>query len=108
MILPSVFKSTLTSRAALYNVAGRRSTNRGNRSGKAGVNSRGVLYIKDADEDMDALTPTWDSGSPGPSVEMHTPTYNVSVTGGGPKKGGLSDLGGIQTTTVVTQRVDSL
>lgn len=112
MALPRVFKSTLTSRANLYKAEEGRSS-RGNKSSKSGVlsqyNAGGVMYLKDDDEDMDALSPSWASASPGASVEMQTPTYNVSVTGGH-GKGGVpaGELGGIQTTTVVTQRVDSL
>lgn len=68
--------------------------------------------MKEFDDDMDALRAddsftTSGSGSPGRDIEMQRPSYNVSVTGGRGQSGNAY-MGGIQTTTVVTQRVDSL
>lgn len=92
------------------------STSKGTKSGKTGhsfpFNSSGGVYVKEFDDDMDALRAddgftTSGSGSPGRDIEMQRPSYNVSVTGGRGSSG-IAYMGGIQTTTVVTQRVDSL
>lgn len=67
----------------------------------------GSMYLKEVDDDMDALNHSWRMGSEGRDIEMRPPGYNVSVTAGA-RDGGLTDHGGIQTITVLTQRVDSL
>lgn len=86
----------------------------------------GGIFIKDIDGDLNALRTTGSRGSHESGDDgMELPTmYNVTVTGG--KKGRAEELeherkqaeafhhithssaGGIQTTTIVTQRVDSL
>lgn len=115
MALPRFFKSTLTSRANQYKQYGA-STSKGTKYTKSGhastYNVGGVMYIKEIDDDMDALRADYNfasrgSGSPGRDIEMQRPSYNVKVTGGRGRSE-TADLGGIQTTTVVTQRVDSL
>lgn len=94
------------------------SASKGTKSAKTGhsfpFNASGGVYVKEIDDDMDALRAddsftTSGSGSPGRDIEMQRPSYNVSVTGGrGQSESNAAYLGGIQTTTVVTQRVDSL
>lgn len=115
MALPRFFKSSFSSRANQYKQYGM-STSKANKSAKAGLSSPysvgGVIFVKQIDDDMDALRADdsfISSGdrSPGRDIEMQRPTYNVSVTGGRGRSG-IADLGGIQTTTVVTQRVDSV
>lgn len=109
MVLPRLFKSTITSQANRYHeysMSGRKS-----KSGTKTLPS-GAMYVKNVDDDMAALRTDGSFGSANGDVEM--PTYQVSVTGGSPKPksvfSGAMQQGpsGIQTTTVVTQRYDSL
>lgn len=81
--------------------------------GGGGGGGGAVVYVKDVDGDMTALRGAEDGGfgSAGGDIEM--PAYQVSVTGGSPRAGSWLDdavkkPNGIHTTTVVTQRVDSL
>lgn len=118
MALPRLFRSTLTSRTNQYKQYGGTTTSKGTKSAKTGhsfpFNSSGGVYVKEIDDDMDALRAedsftSRGSASPGRDIEMQRPSYNVSVTGGrAGGRSGLSNGAGIQTTTVVTQRVDSL
>lgn len=116
MVLPRFFRSTLNSRTNQYKQYGV-STSKGTKSAKTGhsfpFNASGGVYVKEFDDDMDALRAddsftTSGSGSPGRDIEMQRPSYNVSVTGGRSQRESSAYIGGIQTTTVVTQRVDSL
>ncbi|KAJ4389543.1 hypothetical protein N0V93_007013 [Gnomoniopsis smithogilvyi] len=117
MIMPRFFRSSLGSRTNQYKQYGM-STSKGAKSIKTGhsfpFHSNGGAYVKELDDDMDALRAedsftSSGSASPGRDIEMQRPSYNVSVTGGGGRaNAGAPHIGGIQTTTVVTQRVDSL
>lgn len=112
MALPCVFKSSLTSRARVCR-AEEAKTSRGQKYGNPRMSThsqchaRGVMGPKDVDGDTDALSASWASGSPGPALEMQTPTYNVSVSGGG-SRDKVPYFGGIRTITVVTQTVDPI
>lgn len=122
LALPHLFRSTLANlssgrqyRADKYGGGGQPTTR--SRLGPA-VKAGGVgaVYVKDVDEDMTALTMQGEEdrgsfGSAGRDIEM--PAYQVSVTGGSPRVDSRLDNvvrtpTGIHTTTVVTQRVDSL
>jgi hypothetical protein len=123
LAFPRFFKSTVTGRTGQYNgLSGKGTGKMYNRSRTgnttAGKSTNGAyLYPSDGDSDTDALrgAGTLSRGSGG-GLELPV-MYNVTVTGG--KKGSRESevpvarslsgsLAGIQTTTVVTQRVDSL
>lgn len=130
LMLPRLFKSSTTDQYR-YNNQGMSGRNTGNLYGKSHTRTRtrtstagGGMFIKDIDGDLNALRTTGSRGSVGSfsggGVDLPI-MYNVTVTGG--KKGRRdsvvesteevdqrtnSPTGGIQTTTVVTQRVDSL
>lgn len=112
MILPRLFKSTITSQARQYHeysMSARKS-----RTGTKTNPTAATAYIKSEDDDTAALRTEGSFGRT--SRELDIPAYQVSVTGGSPKqKSVLSGAtprpqgpNGIQTTTVVTQRYDSL
>lgn len=113
LILPRFFKSTVSGRTGQYNgLSGKSSGKMYNRSrtGNTGVKS---IYPTDGDSDTDALRGNGSRGSGG-GLELPI-MYNVTVTGGkigsreSERPAARSDsLAGIQTTTVVTQRVDSV
>lgn len=118
LILPRFFKSTVSGRTGQYNGLSGKSTGKmynRSRTGNTAVKSANGPYIypSDGDSDTDALRGNGSRGSGG-GLELPI-MYNVTVTGG--KKGSRESempvarsdsLAGIQTTTVVTQRVDSL
>ncbi|KAL1848500.1 hypothetical protein Daus18300_013601 [Diaporthe australafricana] len=119
LILPRLFKSTLSGRTGQYNgLSGKSIGNMYNRSRTGNTAPKGsngaYPYPSDVDSDTDALRGNGSRGSGG-GLELPI-MYNVTVTGG--KKGSRESemrsparndsLSGIQTTTVVTQRVDSL
>lgn len=114
LIMPRFFKSTISGRTGQYNGLSGKNTGQMYSRSRTG-NTGGVksIYPTDGDSDTDALRGNGSRGSGG-GLELPI-MYNVTVTGG--KKGmresempvARSDsLAGIQTTTVVTQRVDSL
>lgn len=119
LIMPRFFKSTLSGRTGQYNGLSGKSTGKmynRSRTGNTAVKSTTgapYLYPSDGDSDTDVLRGNGSRGSGG-GLELPI-MYNVTVTGG--KKGSRESempaarsdsLSGIQTTTVVTQRVDSL
>lgn len=84
-------------------------------SGQAGgLQGGAAVYVKDIDGDMTALRGEDGSSFGSASRDIEMPAYQVSVTGGSPRAhswledAAHSPTGGIHTTTVVTQRVDSL
>lgn len=120
LILPRFFKSTVSGRTGQYNGLSGKSTAKmykRSRTGNTAVrNASGAYkYPSDGDSDTDVLRR---DGSPASGGGLELPVmYNVTVTGG--KKGSRESetpvarsdsesLAGIQTITVVTQRVDSI
>ncbi|KAI7776709.1 hypothetical protein LA080_004643 [Diaporthe eres] len=113
LILPRFFKSTVSGRTGQYNGLSGKSTGKMYNRSRTGNTAVKSVYPTDGDSDTDALRGNGSRGSGG-GLELPI-MYNVTVTGG--KKGSRESempatrsdsLAGIQTTTVVTQRVDSL
>lgn len=133
-ILPRLFKST-TSDQSRYKNNARTGGNKSARTGGTSTNTYGKsrtrnstagaggMFIKDVDGDLNALRTNGSRASTGSAadsggLELST-MYNVTVTGGSKRDSDIertlamgsmtsNSLSGIQTTTVVTQRVDSL
>ncbi|KUI57320.1 hypothetical protein VP1G_04632 [Cytospora mali] len=119
-MFPRLFKSTTSDQYRYNNNNHMSARNTGNMYGKSrtrnSVAPGGGIFIKDIDGDLNALRTNGSRGSEGSgSGGLELPImYNVTVTGG--KRDSSIEHGhtvhnsltGIQTTTVVTQRVDSL
>lgn len=131
LALPRLFRSTLarlsTDRQYRSDKYGGQSAHgarsRGRGASAAAVVGKGkgggvgaVVYVEDFDGDMTALRGAEDRrsfGSAGRDIEMSAYQVSVSVTGGSPRAESWLDSvvrapTGIHTTTIVTQRVDSL
>lgn len=123
-MLPSLFKSTTTDQYR-QGQSGKETGNKYGRShhSRTLTSNAGGMFIKDIDGDLNALRTNGSRGSGGSiSGNMELPImYNVTVTGGKQVSRDSeaehaeamgqrthSSAGVIQTTTVVTQRVDSL
>ncbi|ROV94087.1 hypothetical protein VMCG_08265 [Cytospora schulzeri] len=126
-LLPRLFKATSSDQYRYNNNAMTGAGNTANMYGKSRTRTStapGGIFIKDIDGDLNALRTNGSRASSGSGAgsggALELPImYNVTVTGGSKRDSDIqrtlamghmtsSSLSGIQTTTVVTQRVDSL